>query len=246
MPTLRAFAAAAEINGQLYVVGGVDNLGVSARLDVYNPNDPPVADAGDDQTVECASPGGTSVTLDGSGSTDIDEDTLTYTWTEGATTLAMTTDPTTMATVALDLGTHTITLTVDDGNGGMDSDTVDVTVQDTTAPNIGTATASPSSLWPPNHKMMPVTVTASVSDICDAAPTCEIISVSSNEPLNGLGDGDTVPDWVITGDLTVDLRAERAGTGSGRVYTITVECADASGNSSTKTVDVTVPHDRRK
>ena len=70
--------------------------------------------------------------------------------------------------------------------------------------------------------------------------------VSSNEPVNGTGDGDTAPDWVITGNLTVDLRAERSGTGSGRVYTITVRCTDASGNSSTKTVTVTVPHDRRK
>ena len=187
-----------------------------------------------------------TVTLDGLDSSDLDGDTLTYTWKEGATTLATTTDPVKTATVTLGLGMHTITLTVDDGNGGMDSDTVDLTVQDTTSPNIGTATGCPSSLWPPNHKMMPVTVTASASDICDAAPTCEIISVSSNEPVNGLGDGDAAPYWVITGNLTVNLRAEQAGTGSGRVYTITVECADASGNSSTKTVDVTVPHDRRK
>lgn len=60
------------------------------------------------------------------------------------------------------------------------------------------------------------------------------------------GGGDTPPDWVITGPLTVDLRAERSGKGSGRVYTITVECSDASGNTATKTVTVTVPHDQGK
>ena len=92
--------------------------------------------------------------------------------------------------------------------------------------------------------MAPVTVTASASDICDAAPVCKITSVSSNEPVNGTGDGDTAPDWVITGNLTANLRAERAG--SGRVYTITVACTDASGNSSTKTTAVTVPHDQGK
>ena len=92
--------------------------------------------------------------------------------------------------------------------------------------------------------MVPVTVTVSASDNCTAAPGCRIISVSSNEPIDGLGDGDTVPDWEITGNLAVRLRAERAGTGSGRVYTITVECIDAVGNHATMPTPVTVPHNR--
>jgi len=70
--------------------------------------------------------------------------------------------------------------------------------------------------------------------------------VTSNEPVNGTGDGDQEPDWEITGPLTVNLRAERAGTGSGRVYTLTVQCSDDSGNSSTGSVAVTVPHDQGK
>jgi hypothetical protein len=61
-----------------------------------------------------------------------------------------------------------------------------------------------------------------------------------------LGDGNTAPDWVITGDLTVKHRAERSGKGSGRIYMITVKCADSSENSSTDTVTVTVPHDKGK
>ena len=51
----------------------------------------------------------------------------------------------------------------------------------------------------------------------------------------GKGAGQTTPDWVQTGDLSVDLRAERSGKGTGRVYTITVECTDASDNSATST-----------
>jgi hypothetical protein len=66
--------------------------------------------------------------------------------------------------------------------------------------------------------------------------------VASNEPENGGSDGDTSPDWLITGKLTLDLRSERAGNGSGRIYTITVRCKDASGNSSTRNVTVKVPH----
>ena len=111
---------------------------------------------------------------------------------------------------------------------------------------ISAVAASPSVLWPPNHKMAPATVTASASDLCSAALVYKITSVSSNEPVNGTGDGDTAPDWVITGNLTVNLRAERSGSGSGRVYTIMVGCTDASGNSSTKTTTVTVPHDQGK
>jgi hypothetical protein len=140
------------------------------------------------------------------------------------------------------LGGTTVTLTATDSDGLFDTCSALVTVVDITPPSIANVIASPSVLWPPNHKMVPVTVAVSVADICDTTPTCNITSVSSNEPVNGLGDGDTVPDWEITGSLDVKLRAERAGTGSGRLYTIAVTCSDDSGNSSTKTVGVTVPH----
>jgi hypothetical protein len=85
-----------------------------------------------------------------------------------------------------------------------------------------------------------------VADVCDAAPTWKIVGVASNEPVNGLGDGDTAPDWLITGDHSLKVRAERSGKGSGRVYTITIQATDASGNAATATVAVTVPHDQKK
>ena len=116
---------------------------------------------------------------------------------------------------------------------------------DSDPPIIGSVTSSPNVLWPPNHKMVPVSVSVSSSDNC-GVPVCIINSVSSNEPENGLGDGDTAPDSEITRDLKVNLRAERSGTGSGRVYTITVMCADVFGNSSTSNTTVTVPKDQRK
>jgi hypothetical protein len=93
--------------------------------------------------------------------------------------------------------------------------------------------------------MVPVSVAVSVADVCDTTPSCQIKSVASNEPINGTGDGNTDPDWVITGPLTLQLRAERAGNGTGRTYTITVECTDGSGNSSTKDVTIVVAHDQR-
>jgi len=117
---------------------------------------------------------------------------------------------------------------------------------DNQPPIIENLSADPDVLWPPNHKMVAVTLSVSVSDNCGGTPTCQILTVTGNEPVNGPGDGNTDPDWEITGDLTLNLRAERSGTGSGRVYTITVICTDAYGNSSTETVSVTVPHNKPK
>jgi hypothetical protein len=113
-------------------------------------------------------------------------------------------------------------------------------------PSIINASANPSVLWPPNHKLVDVKINYGVSDDCDlpAAINCSL-SVSSNEPVNGTGDGDTAPDWIVVDAHTVRLRAERAGKGSGRIYTITITCTDSSGQSSTQSVTVGVPHDRK-
>jgi hypothetical protein len=144
-----------------------------------------------------------------------------------------------------ELGDTEVTLTVTDDKGASDTCEAMVTVVDEEAPVISSVTASPNRLWPPNHNMIPVVLAVDATDNCDFADlVCQIESVASNEPVNGLGDGDTSPDWVITGDLTVNLRAERSGAGSGRIYTITVECTDLSGNSSTDTTEVSVPHDQ--
>jgi len=115
---------------------------------------------------------------------------------------------------------------------------------DTTPPVIENAAATPGQLWPPNHKLVNVEISATVTDDQDPAPSLRIVSVSSNEPENGLGDGDAAPDWIVTGDTTLQLRAERSGLGSGRVYTVRIEAKDASGNTAVADVLVTVPHAR--
>jgi hypothetical protein len=116
---------------------------------------------------------------------------------------------------------------------------------DTTPPVITSVTTSTSSLWPANHKMVSVAVTASATDETSAVTT-RILSVTSNEPDNGQGDGDTANDIVITGPMTVKLRAERSGKGNGRVYAITVEAEDGAGNTSTAVVNVTVAKSQGK
>lgn len=109
-------------------------------------------------------------------------------------------------------------------------------------PEIAGAAASPGSLWPPNHKMIDVLVSYTVTDDRDpaAAVRCSL-NVTSNEPVNGTGDGDTAPDWQVVDSHHVRLRAERAGSGDGRTYTITITCTDTGGASSTRQVKVGVP-----
>jgi hypothetical protein len=138
-------------------------------------------------------------------------------------------------------GTTVVTYTATDGHGNSTQGTQDVTV---TAPplTISGGTASPSTLWPPNHKMTLVTLSYSASG-CGSA-NCSITSVTSNEPVNGLGDGDVAPDWQIVDATHVSLRAERSGLGTGRIYTITVTCTDGGSNTATKQIVVTVPLDQ--
>jgi hypothetical protein len=92
--------------------------------------------------------------------------------------------------------------------------------------------------------MVDVTVSYSTADNCSlpSAISCAL-SVASNEPVNGLGDGDQTPDWTIVDNHHVKLRAERSGTGAGRVYTVTITCTDQAGRSSSQAVTVNVPHD---
>jgi predicted extracellular nuclease len=129
------------------------------------------------------------------------------------------------------------TVTCSDSTGG--SCSFAVTINDTEAATITGESANPAVLWPPNHRLVPVTINYTTSDNC--GPVTCTLSVTSNEPINSTDDGDTAPDWIIDDAHHVKLRAERSGIGTGRIYTITITCTDGAGNSSIKTVVVTVP-----
>ena len=206
------------------------------------PNVAPIGKAGANLLAECASHDGATVKLDASGSSDSDGQIVAFEWFENGKLVATGVTPT--ATFAL--GSHTLLLRVTDNQGGTNDAVVSVTVQDTQAPTIY-MTVAPSALWPPNHVLRLVSSGIAVSDVCDAAPTLDV-SVASNEAENGLGDGDTAPDWLVQrqadGRIEVSVRAERSGLGDGRVYTIGARALDHSGNAASQGAAVSVPHNQ--
>lgn len=118
-----------------------------------------------------------------------------------------------------------------------------ILLTDILPPVLSDPVANPSELWPPNHKMRNVGVSYASTDNFPGAVSCTM-SVASNEPVTSAGDN-TSPDWIVMNNLAAQLRAERSGAGGGRIYTITITCTDAAGNSTSKWTTVVVPHDNR-
>ena len=143
------------------------------------------------------------------------------------------------------VGSTAIEWTATDGGGNALSCTQTIVVKDVEPPSITNLAAHPNVLWPPNHKMRMVEIAYDVTDNCDPpeAIVCAL-TVTSNEPQNGPGDGNTFPDWEIVDAHHVRLRAERSGGGTGRIYTVTATCTDTKNNSSSAAVHVTVPHNQ--
>jgi Calx-beta domain len=113
-------------------------------------------------------------------------------------------------------------------------------------PDCSAVTASPDTLWPPNHKLRSVTLSGA-SDPDGDPVALTVTGVTQDEPLNGRGDGNTAPDAEPGASPDeVLLRAERIGKGDGRVYEITFTGDDGQGGSCQGTTTVGVPHHRGK
>jgi hypothetical protein len=144
------------------------------------------------------------------------------------------------------LGVNQIQLEVSDGVNPAESAGATVEMIDTTAPTV-TPTVSALMLWPPNHQLIPITIWVNTQD--NGGGTLHLTAnVTCSED-----DGGTDPDWYVddvadaAGTIALRLRAERSGTGEGRVYNVAITAIDYSNNqSSVATVEIRVPHDKRK
>ena len=114
---------------------------------------------------------------------------------------------------------------------------------DKTLPAITGMPAAGCSLWPPNGKMVQVAAVSATDAMSGLAPGSFSVTGRSNEPSNPKD-----PDIVITqsgsGGFTVQLRADRLGSGTGRLYTLTATAKDSAGNTATVTSQCTVPDDQ--
>ena len=199
---------------------------------IENENGFPTADAGLDRTLEC----GPDTVLSGLGSVDPDGDPLTYTWTGPFETMTGST-----STVRLPPGTHEISLTVDDGRGGVSTDSVTVLVRDTKQPFFA---ISPSPLWlsPDNGQMVPITITVYASDACvgeDVGIELQsIVAYDSGLVPNVKSDIEGAE--FGTGDLEFWLRATRSNPEGFRMYIVTYQASDRSNRPVTRRTLVAV------
>lgn len=143
-------------------------------------------------------------------------------------------------------GTTVVHFFATDQDGNVETEeTVTVRV-DQTDPTI-TASVKPRRLWPPNQREVTVTVTGQISDALSGVDFTsgeftlidEYGNLNNTGPITINGDG--------TYSFTVDLVAFRKKRDrNGRTYTIKVSANDEAGNTATQTVEVVVPHNRRR
>lgn len=231
----------------LSVTDGIETSKATVNVNVENINHAPVADAGTNQTKD----EGAIVLLDGRASYDSDNDPITAKWSQISGTTVVLSDSTslqpTFEAPLVGLGGEELVfqLIVNDGLSESAPAQVKVSILNLNdPPACNKAVAVPATIWPPNHKMIPVAI-AGVSDPNNDTITVRVTTITQDEPTDGLGDGDTSPD-AVSDVSKVLLRAERSGTGNGRVYQIGFTADDGQGGVCTGAVTVSVPHSSRE
>ena len=200
----------------------------TVTIQVTNVNNDPVADAGGDQTVNENS----VVALNGSASSDPDGDALTFSWMQiGGPAVALTGDTTatpSLTTPWSALAARTdVSADLHDAYGGTAIDSVVVHVQTANEPPlVSAARPTIACLWPPNHSLVLVGLTG-VSESGRLATI--VIDRVTQEERRRFWAAATRSDAIVNADGTVLLRAERAGSGDGRVYHVHFTASDSRG-----------------
>ncbi len=232
------------------VANALDNpLSASDTMLLTVTNSPPNVVATGGGTYEIWTP----VVLGGFVS-DHEGDLLNYEWSEGDTSLFNGQIQTILGGDPVDLpdhiksdfelGTHILSLSVNDGINPPVSSEITVEVVDTTPPTLDPV-SSTTVLWPPSHKLVPVTIEVNSADN-SGGPISLTVSIESGESS---GEPDSVVVRIVDGpggSIDLLLRSARKGKGDGRTYTITILAEDPSGNTNSAQIQILAPHDRRK
>lgn len=210
----------------------------TVALTVLDTNDAPVSA---DQSLEVTQAEAAAVALT---ATDVDGDPLSYTIVNAPAhgTLSGTAPNLVYTSESGYTGTDAFSFLVNDGQADSNVATVSLLVvsEQNHAPDCSQARATVGSAWSPNHKMTAVQITGLADQEGDELVVLAK-EIRQDEPVDGLGDGDRSPDGTLT---PLQVRVERSGTGSGRVYRIAFEASDTDGASCTGTLTVCVPHDQ--
>jgi hypothetical protein len=224
-------AADANIGANFFETTQVLFDGPGSRLGLFVGaicNEPPVCDAGGPYVEECDGVT-TSVTLDGSGSSDPDGNDLTHTWTNSFGTATGE-----MPTVQFSgIGSFTVNLTVDDGHGAQDTCEASVTVEDTAPPGIDCN--APGTITPSNA---PVSFTATATDVCDGAQSVEVTGFDCFKFTKKGKRIDKTESCVIEMDGDTVTILDTGGVGDN--ITWTVVATDSSGNTGEFTCAVVI------
>ena len=232
-----------------------DHDGVAAFLDALAFHNDPGTGCGDHTPPTITCPASISLECNAFGGVRADDPAIVAFLTGAEAMDDIDTDPTvtTDAPPLFPNGRTTVTFTAADDAGNTATCTADVVISDTIPPVLEAFALAPGQIGPPRHDLKTITVpTLVATDVCDADPGI-FCTITSDEPPNGFGDGDTPFDIVFNGvqvttqgtgsqeiatedgegTFTLQLRAERSGAGQGRTYTVSCVSVDASGNQGT-------------
>jgi VCBS repeat protein len=229
---------------------------ILVALNQGSSNHSPVAIAGVDTALECASASGAEALLDGSASSDPDstpgtsDDIAAFDWFEdyGLATQQQLGSGETLHLV-LPLGVHSITLRVTDRTGAAATSETSIRVADTVPPRISVH-LTPDLLWPPNHQMVDISAEVIVADAC-GQPAAILSSIQSGGQASAsrrsaFAGSDVNGADIGTSDFNFQLQAGRSTSKRGWSYLVTYSATDSAGNQSSATGVVRVVHDRRR
>jgi uncharacterized repeat protein (TIGR01451 family) len=143
------------------------------------------------------------------------------------------------------VGQTTVTCTATDSGGATSTCTFHVTVNDVEPPVVSCSVAR-SLLWPPNHDLVNVGLTATAVDVCSGVLPVTVGVSGDEDDETPTGDGRFSPDAKSPGSGTLRLRSERIGNRDGRVYLIVPKAVDQSGNTGFTCCTAVVPHSRNR